>query len=53
LREKGQAAVRERFDVRKLIVNLEDIYDEVSDKYLQNNKTSHSNPWNAFIRVIS
>jgi glycosyltransferase involved in cell wall biosynthesis len=34
MREKGQALVRDKFDVRKLAKNLEDIYDEVSDKPL-------------------
>lgn len=37
MREKGQAAVRERFDVRKLVVNLESIYDEVSANFPSNN----------------
>ena len=53
LGEKGQAIVRERFDVRKLAMSLEDIYDEVSDKDLSNSRTSHSNLWNSFIRLIS
>lgn len=34
MREKGQILVREQFDVRKLAKNLEDIYDEVSEKPL-------------------
>ena len=34
MREKGQTLVREQFDVRKLAKNLEDVYDEVSDKPL-------------------
>jgi glycosyltransferase involved in cell wall biosynthesis len=34
MREKGQILVRERFDVRKLAKNLEDIYDEVSERSL-------------------
>jgi colanic acid/amylovoran biosynthesis glycosyltransferase len=32
MREKGQILVREKFDVRNLAKNLEDIYDEVSEK---------------------
>jgi hypothetical protein len=34
-------------------MSLEDIYDEVSDKDLSNSRTSHSNLWNSFIRLIS
>ena len=31
MREKGRTLVREKFDVRNLAKNLEDIYDEVSN----------------------